>query len=119
MGALVCDGSTSPLRGEPRPFGGVARERFVYAPQPGLFRACADIGMPVTAGEILGEIGAVPIRAPLAGHVRGICHSGAHVSTGTKVLEIDPRDGVVSWVGIGDRPRQVARGVLGALEAAA
>ena len=77
--------------------------------------ARADIGTRVKAGEIVGEIEEVAIRAPLTGYIRGICHTGARVLSGAKILEIDPREGVISWLGIGERPRRVAQGVLTAV----
>lgn len=118
LGRVVSSGATAPLGGEPRALGGFARERFVYAPLAGRFHTGRAIGERVAANEPVGRIGEVEIRAPMAGWLRGLPHDGAEVLHGTKVVEIEPREGVVSWRGIGERPRRVALGVLAAIAGA-
>src|SRR5439155_13860091 len=44
LGTVLTEGSPAPLAGEPRTYGGHARDRFVYAPAPGMFRTTAVIG---------------------------------------------------------------------------
>ena len=44
LGTILTEGSPAPLAGEPRTYGGHARDRFVYAPGPGTFRTTAVIG---------------------------------------------------------------------------
>jgi xanthine dehydrogenase accessory factor len=112
LGAIVTQGATAPLRGEPRAIFGHARTRLVYAPVAGVFTAERDIGRVVVAGEIIARIGNTPLLAPLAGAVRGLTRSGVAVAAGAKVIEIDPRGHDAVWSGLGERPRRIADAVL-------
>jgi xanthine dehydrogenase accessory factor len=115
LGAVVEHGPTQRLGGEPRAFGGHARDRFVYAPAAGIMRTQAQIAQPVRAGEAVAAIGDEPLLAPLTGILRGLVHDGVPVDAGAKVLEVDPRGDVGKVTGIGPRPRRIAEGVLEAL----
>jgi xanthine dehydrogenase accessory factor len=115
LGAVVEHGPTQPLGGEPRPFEGHARDRFVYAPVSGVMRTQAQIAQRVRAGEVVATIGDEVLRAPLAGILRGLVHDGVPVEAQAKVLEVDPRGDIAKVVGIGPRPRRIAEGVLAAM----
>jgi xanthine dehydrogenase accessory factor len=115
LGEVIEAGSTLALAGEPRPIGGAARERFVYAPDEGRFITRARIGDRVEEGSVVATIGAVSLRAPIAGVLRGLTRSGVHVSARTKVIEVDPRGDPAGVFGLGERPRRIAEGVLKAL----
>jgi xanthine dehydrogenase accessory factor len=81
-----------------------------------MFRTDRRIGDPVRAGEVTGRIDSTVLAAPLDGIVRGLTHDGVPVTSGTKVIEIDPRlDGAIVR-GIGERPTRIAIGVLEALQ---
>ena len=118
LGAVVTRGRTRPLEGEPQPIAGIARERFVYAPEGGTFRTSLGIGDRVTAGREIGRVDDTPIVAPLDGCLRGIAHDGASVQRGAKIVEVDPRGDAHAARGIGERPRRIAEGVMRALGAA-
>ncbi len=115
LGALVTDGPTRGLAGEPRSFAGHARDRFIYAPASGVLRTRAAIGQRVVAGELVAAIGVLELRAPLEGILRGLTHDGVSVEAGTKVVEVDPRGEIAAVLGIGERPRRIAEGVLAAI----
>lgn len=117
LGALVKQGPTRALGGEPRSFEGHARDRFVYAPVAGIMRTQAQIAQRVQAGEQVAAIGDERLRAPLDGILRGLVHDGVPVQEGAKVLEVDPRGDVAKVRGIGERPRRIAEGVLAAIAA--
>lgn len=112
LGKLVRAGPTRPLAGEPRPIGGVARERYVYAPVAGTFRTGFDIGAPVEIGEAVARIGEAEIVAPIAGVLRGVVRDGVPVAAGTKVVEVDPRGAAAVVAGVGERPGRIADAVL-------
>ena len=114
LGAVIVEGAPLPLAGEPRELGGVARERYVYAPAAGVFHTKAQIGDVVSAGQEIAAIADVGLRAPLAGTLRGLTHDGVPVVAGTKVIEVDPR-ARAEMTGIGERPRRIADGVLVAI----
>lgn len=116
LGAVITEGVSLPLAGEPRAIAGHARDRYVYAPFDGVFRTKALIGDRVRRGEEIAEIGAGTLRAPLDGVLRGLTHDNVPVTIGTKVIEVDPRGRVEEVRGIGERPRRIAEGVLSAIQ---
>ena len=116
LGRVIERGPALPLKGEPRPIGGHARDRYVYAPLAGIFRTVCRIGQFVLAGELIAHIGATPLHAPLDGALRGLTHDGVPVAAGTKVIEVDPRGAAAVITGIGERPGRIAAGVLRAVE---
>ena len=117
LGAIIRDGSSLPLSGEPREIGGHARDRYVYAPVAGVFRTKAGVGDLVREGQAIAEIGRTALRAPLDGILRGLTRDGVPVSARTKVIEVDPRGIAAEVRTIGERPRRIADGVLEAIRA--
>jgi xanthine dehydrogenase accessory factor len=119
LGAIVREGPTRQLGGEPRSLRGHGRDRFVYARAAGIMRTDAVIAQPVRAGEVVARIGDEELVAPLDGILRGLTHDGVRVEAGAKVLEVDPRGDVAAVIGIGERPRRIADGVLSAIDTSA
>ena len=115
LGAVITDGASRLLAGEPREIAGHARDRYVYAPLDGVFRTKARIGDVVGKGQQIAEIGSTALTAPLAGVLRGLTRDGVPVSVRTKVIEVDPRSREAEFRGIGERPRRIADGVLSAI----
>jgi xanthine dehydrogenase accessory factor len=115
LGAVVWTGEAEPYTGQPRAVAGYARERYLYAPHAGRFRTELVIGAPVAAGQLVGWVDATPLRAPIAGTLRGLTRDGVPVAAGAKVVDIDPTADPARAVGIGERPRRIAEGVLRAL----
>ena len=112
LGAVITDGTSRILAGEPQEIAGHARDRYVYAPFDGVFRTKARIGDEVRKGQEVAEIGSMALTAPLDGLLRGLTRDGVPVSVQTKVIEVDPRTGDAEVRGIGERPRRIAEGVL-------
>ena len=115
LGRVIRDGRARELEGDPRPIAGHSRDRYVYSTVDGVFETGLAIGAVVDASEPVARIGDVVIRAPLSGILRGLTHHGANVTTGTKVLEVDPRGCRGAAFGIGERPARIAAGVLQAI----
>jgi xanthine dehydrogenase accessory factor len=115
LGAVIEAGSTLPLAGEPRPIGGVARARFVYAPTAGRFDTTMQIGDRVDEGAVVATIAGTALHAPIRGVIRGLTRGGVEVAIRTKVIEVDPRGNPTGAFGLGQRPRRIAEGVLKAL----
>ena len=117
LGAVITDGASRPLAGEPREIDGHARDRYVYAPFDGVFRTKARIGDEVRRDQAIAQIDSMVLAAPLDGVLRGLTHDGVPVTARTKVIEVDPRGAAAEIDGIGERPRRIAEGVLSALRA--
>lgn len=115
LGKVYERGATRPLEGEPNPIGGHARDRYVYAPVAGIFNTRMEIGESVRHGQTVASVGSAILAAPLDGVLRGLTRDGVRVSVGTKVIEVDPRGTGAVFVGIGERPRRIAEGVLRAV----
>ena len=114
LGKVIYKGESEPYTGRPREVAGFAGERYTYAPCDGIWHATLDIGERINKGDILGSVSSVVVRAEISGIVRGITQDGLAISAGTKIVDIDPRaDGLVK--GMGERPRQIADGVLRAI----
>jgi xanthine dehydrogenase accessory factor len=112
LGAVLREGATLPLAGEPRAIDGVGRERIVYAPIEGVLRSDLEIGGPVSAGTLVATIDGTPICAPISGTLRGLTRPGVSVVRGDKVLEVDPRPPErAGFSGLGERPLRIAEGV--------
>ena len=119
LGAVITEGASQPLAGEPRELSGHGRERFVYAPASGVFTTDRVIGDNARLGELIGRIGVHEVLAPLEGTIRGLAHDGAAVEPGTKLLEIDAGPQGRVPAGVGPRPRAIAHAVVAAVEAVA
>lgn len=115
LGKVITKGRTRELAGEPRKYGGFARERFIYAPVAGIFRTSRRIADPVERDEVVARLGDVDLAAPVAGILRGLVHDGVPVNEGAKVVEVDPRGDRSKVLGIGERPGRIAEGVLEAI----
>ena len=115
LGRVILSGSAQPDTGVPGEIGGYGRERLVTAPCDGIFTASADIGDSLSAGEVLGSVDGVPVRAGIGGVLRGMLHSGLPVRKNMKIGDVDPR-GVKDYCRtISDKARAVGGGVLEAL----
>ena len=115
LGVVIAVGPTLPLDGEPRPIGGVARARFVYAPRAGRFDTAMHIGDWVEEGAVVAAIAGTALRAPISGIIRGLTRDGVDVGIRAKVIEVDPRGDPAAAFGLGERPRRIAEGVFKAL----
>ncbi len=114
MGQVLTDRPAALRSGGPRALAGVTRERFAVAPAAGVWRTARSLGHPVAAGDALGTLGEHVIRAPLAGHLRGLARDGVQVPSGQRLAEVDPRDPPQIF-GLGERPQAIAEGVVRAL----
>ncbi len=115
LGRVLWQGAAQPLAGEPKEIDGHARDRYVYAPQAGIFETSARLGDPVSAGQAVARLGEVTLSAPIDGVLRGLTHTGVFVPEHTKVIEVDPRRDAPQVAGIGERPGKIAEGVLQAV----
>lgn len=117
LGRIIASGSAMPNTGVPGLIGGVGAERVIHAPCAGTFHMRRDIGSAVASGEVIGSIdateGATPVRARIAGILRGVIRDGYPVSKGFKLADVDPRLEELENCGtISDKARCIAGSVL-------
>ena len=116
LGRVIYEGSAEAHTGIPAPVMGVDSARVVRAPGSGTFRAHVAIGAVVSKDSVLGTVdGEVPVRAKIAGMVRGLAADGLRVRRGQKMGDIDPRGDLIDPNTISDKGRAVAGGVLEAI----
>ena len=120
LGRIIAEGYALPNTGVPGLIGGYGAERVIHAPAAGAFRMLRDIGSVVNAGERVGAIeaaeGEVPVRAKIAGILRGILRDGYPVPKGFKLADVDPRlEQLENCATISDKARCIAGSVLEAV----
>lgn len=114
LGRIIEAGSAEPNTGIPGNIAGYGRERVIYSPHAGVFRAERKIGEAVVAGERLGSIGtsATPVLAPLNGVLRGLLRSGVQVAQQVKIGDIDPRGKAEYCWTISEKARAIGGAVV-------
>lgn len=115
LGRVIASGWAEPNTGVPGVIGGYGPERVLKAPADGAFTASRRIGEMVRPGDRVGDVAGVPVSAAVAGVLRGLIRSGATVTKGRKVGDVDPRGRVEYCHTISDKARAVAGGVLEAI----
>ncbi len=124
LGRIITEGSAAANTGVPGMIGGYGAERVIHAPAAGVFRMRRDIGSAVDADEIIGVIasgdGEVPVRAQIAGILRGVIRDGFPVTVGFKLADVDPRlEQLKNCTTVSDKARCIAGSVLELVSAAA
>lgn len=115
LGRVIWTGAAEPDTGVPSPVSGVSDARVLRAPHAGPFRAARDIGDLVQREEAVGDVEGEPVRAGVAGLVRGLVADGVLVRAGVKLGDVDPRGRAVDPAVVSDKARAVAAGVLEAV----
>lgn len=95
LGRLIYEGAAQPNTGIPGEVAGVSRERVIYSPKAGMFRAKRSIGEQVLVGDCLGEIDdgvrAEEVFATCNGVLRGLLRTATPVAEHVKIGDVDPR----------------------------
>jgi xanthine dehydrogenase accessory factor len=115
LGRVLTEGSALPNTGIPGDIGGFSLERLLRSPADGVFEARAQIGGRVEKGGIVAMVGDTPLRAGIAGVLRGLLPSGIAVKRGMKAGDIDPRCEVSHCFTVSDKALAIAGGVLEAI----
>jgi len=115
LGRVILEGEAEKNAGMPVVIGGLTKERVVWSPKEGIFASNQETGDSVVAGEVVGWIGDLPLKAPISGMLRGLLRNGVRVSKGSKLIEVDPvNDAAICYV-IRDKMRAIGGGVLEAI----
>jgi xanthine dehydrogenase accessory factor len=112
---VITAGSALPNTGVPGEIGGYTVERLLRSPADGVFEAKAEIGDTVKKGDVLAEVAGIPVRAEIAGILRGLLPSGITVTKGMKAGDIDPRCERSHCFTVSDKALAIAGGVLEAV----
>jgi xanthine dehydrogenase accessory factor len=115
LGRVIAAGSAEADTGLPAPVDGITTARVLRAPSAGFLFGARRIGEVVPAGDIVAWVGGQPVRAEVAGVLRGLVRDGTRVADGTKVGDIDPRARPEYCYTISDKARAIAGGVLEAV----
>jgi xanthine dehydrogenase accessory factor len=112
LGRVIASGPSSHDTGEPGEIGGYTHERVVRAPADGVFASPRRIGEQVAAGESLGSVAGVEMRARIAGVLRGLLWPGLTVTAGFKMADVDPRGDASMCRTLSDKARLISGSVL-------
>jgi xanthine dehydrogenase accessory factor len=115
LGRVILQGSAHPNTGIPGDIGGYTIERLVTAPGDGIFYPAKKIGDLVVAGDLLGDVSGMEVRAAIKGVLRGVLYAGLPVARNMKIGDIDPRAKPEHCRTISDKARAIGGGVLEAL----
>ncbi|WP_407310388.1 selenium-dependent molybdenum cofactor biosynthesis protein YqeB [Desulfosporosinus sp. SB140] len=116
LGRLIYAGPAEPNTGIPGTIAGFAKERVIYSPKAGVFRAVRSIGEQVEAGECVGVIddgmGGTQVLATLHGVLRGLLLNDTLVGASVKLGDIDPRGKKEYCSTISEKARAIGAAVL-------
>lgn len=115
LGKVIWEGSAFPNTGIPGEIGGYTTERLIRATAVGDFQPIAHISEIVEKDQIVAFSGGEPIKAQMAGIIRGLLQPGVKVANGMKCGDIDSRCEVDYCFTISDKARAIAGGVLEAV----
>lgn len=115
LGRVIEEGEAEPDTGTPGDIGGYTRERVLRAPAGGRFLGKKRIGDRVSGGEVVAEVGGVPLKAAISGVLRGILRDGLAAEPGMKVADVDPRAEPESCTTVSDKARAIGGAVLEAV----
>jgi len=112
LGRIITEGEAHAYTGEPLEIAGHSKDRYLYAPGPGVFRTEYDLGDQVEAGQIVGEVDGAVLTAKVGGIIRGIVKDGLSVAQGAKLADIDPRRDPTALFQISQKAWRIADSVL-------
>lgn len=115
LGRVYWEGNAESDTGHPEPVRGFDVQRVLRAPRAGLFTGRFEIGDFVGTGDVVATVDDEPLTAQFNGVVRGLLHTGLHVTAGLKVGDIDPRGVREHCFLISDKARAIGGGVLEAI----
>ena len=115
LARLIYSGSAAPNTGIPGNIEGFTSERVIHSPCSGTFRSVKNIGDIVAKGDVIAEVGGMPVRATIDGMIRGLLHDGLDVPEHFKIADIDPRGSRADYLTCSDKARALGGAVLEAV----
>ena len=115
LARLIYSGSAAPNTGIPGNIEGFTSERVIHSPCSGTFRSVKKIGDIVAKGDVIAEVGGMPVCATIDGMIRGLLHDGLDVPEHFKIADIDPRGSRADYLSCSDKARALGGAVLEAV----
>jgi xanthine dehydrogenase accessory factor len=115
LGRVIYDGAAEPDTGKPGDVGGKTVERILRSPCEGLIEGIVEIGEQVHSGQLIATVRGQEVRAQTDGVLRGLIRSGAVVSRGLKIGDVDPRAKRGHCFLVSDKSLAIGGGVLEAV----
>ena len=115
LGKVIWEGYAIPNTGIPGEIGGYTTERIIRATADSVFQPITHISEKVEKDQIVALCGEEPIKAQMAGIIRGMLQPGVKVVKGMKCGDIDSRCVIEHCFTISDKARAIAGGVLEAV----
>jgi len=115
LGRVYYEGSPLPNTGTPGEIAGRGAERVLRAPASGVFAGLRKIGDLVEAGETVATVDGVPMKAAVAGVLRGLLPDGVAVVKGMKSGDVDPRGNAAACFTVSDKARALGGAALEAI----
>ena len=112
LGAVIDSGQALADTGVPGAVGGATSSRLLRAPCAGYLAPQCAIGDLARAGDTIGTVDGRPIRAEIAGLIRGLISPDVELFAGMKVGDIDPRGAAINPGLVLDKALAIAGGVL-------
>lgn len=115
LGRVIWKGSAKADTGIPDSVLNREAERVLRAPAHGVIKAYVEIGEILDTGQLIAEVGGVPVKAPFKGVLRGLLHPDIYVRHGFKIGDIDPRAEPTYCRLVSDKSLAIGGGVLEAI----
>jgi xanthine dehydrogenase accessory factor len=115
LGRLIFEGESAKDSDRTDDANNSDKVRFVRAEETGVFTTERKIGDAVLAGDIIGNINDLPLKAPISGVLCGLLRKEAKVLPYAKLAEIDPENDKSVCFAIRGRMRAISGGVLEAV----
>lgn len=115
LGRVIHKGTPLENTGIPGSIDGYTIERVLRAPAAGRFHSLRKIGDQVVAGDVLGSVNSIEIKAGIEGVVRGLLRDNTWVGEKVKIGDIDPRGKVEYCFTVSEKARTLGGAVLEAI----
>ncbi len=115
LGRHITQGRAAANTSLPEAVLGITADRLLRSPCPGTFMGTAAIGESVVPGQVVGRVDGRPVKAKIAGVVRGLVHDGVRVAQNRKIGDIDPRGEIRYCHTVSDKARALGGAVLEAI----
>jgi len=115
LGRLIQKGKAAPNTGIPGMIGNETIKRVLRSPGAGIFTTTQSIGCSVKKGDIVGNVGELPVRVEIDGMIRGLIRADTPVTKMLKIGDIDPRNERDYCDTISEKARAIGGAVLEAV----